>query len=216
MSGVTAFLSTQGASSSPPPSYLVSQDFETDFSGPPPSWNTTGDSTNINWHDTSSPLVGAASAATLSTGMAFTGYIDFTAQDEVWVFFALRVQTSSAFAFAFDLQSSGGTLITTGPWGDTSMVYQGGGNTSFPAVAASSGVIFYIWMHYKKGTGSNSVGELWVSTTTTLPVSPTVTFSNGTDTTQASRIVLDNSNGGVQYYWDYIRVSSTAIGSAPA
>jgi hypothetical protein len=49
---------------------------------------------------------------------------------------------------------------------------------------------YHIWLEYVKGTGANSEGKLYVSTTSTKPGSPTASFNTGIATLNASEIVI--------------------------
>jgi hypothetical protein len=197
-------------------SYLLQEDFEVNYSGPPPGWTVTGDAANYLFYDTSNPIVGVASLATQSTGNAVGTYKNFTATDDVWVFLAWRPVADGFGVFLRLQDGSGSDILTVWMWGTSAFALQGNGHTEFPSFSLSNGTPYYIWVHQTKGTGANGVTEFYVSTTTTKPGSPTFSWSDGTNTAQGGRLVLDNQNTGMKGMWDYARVADTVIGSAPS
>lgn len=197
------------------PSYLVSEDFETDYSGPPPSWvNGSG---TLNYYSATSPapIVGAHSAQQSSGSQL--GYIDFTGQSDVWAFCAFNPDVNVA-AYALYLTSGGvpgaGDEVYVRGWFGSWALF-GGGQSQFGGTSTISQT-YYVWIHYTKGTGANCVCDAYTSTTTTRPGSPSLTISNGNQTNNMSRLYLSGSGTALdKITWDYIRVSTTSIGSAP-
>jgi hypothetical protein len=70
-----------------------------------------------------------------------------------------------------------------------------GGNKA-NVTGLSAGVTYHVWLQYVKGSGSNSVGRIWVSATGTKPGSPSAEFTDGADTLDADRVLLFGGNSG--------------------
>ena len=195
-------------------SWLVTEDFET--SGPTTGWTVSGDTPNLTWNSTSSPITGSSSAKTAGRGNSVSAQYDFTATSDLWVYFAHQTLNSVPFMYSVIISDpSSGDALSIGYWGSSNFRFTGGNQDNFPSYTISTATTLYFWLHDTKGTGSNAVGELYVSTTTTKPGSPLSSWTNSNMTHDLSRITLNYSSNGADYKWDYLRVSSSIIGSAP-
>lgn len=189
-------------------SYLLEEDFETNYSGPPPGWSGT-----LSFYVTTSPLRGVASMAATNTNQSAS--VPFTSSSEVWVFTMLNPTGGNFLGELIELRDgSDANLIFFGIWGAANLRLRGGGKDEFPAFSIDFNTTYYVWIRYVAGSGSNSLAEFYVSTTATKPGTPTYSWSNGNSTTSASKLAFSGGGGGFGK-WDYIRVSATSIGSDP-
>jgi hypothetical protein len=94
-------------------------------------------------------------------------------------------------------------------------IFEGTGNVSSANGVIVTGTTYYVWLHRITGTGANGFLEVFVSTTTTKPGAATLTITNGSTVNNAQNIQIYNNTAFVMIA-DYLRVSATVIGSAPA
>ena len=194
---------------SPSQSYLVSEDFE--GTGTPSGWTASG----MTMDDATTPLVGSKSARINNTNAY--AYVDFTAQDEVWSFAVYQNNTNVPWVEQLIIAASDDTvLLSYGTLFDSQYWCLAPGKLNNSASTNPLGSKVYIWMHYKKGSGSNAEGHIYISSTTTKPGSPSVSWTDSTATQQASRFRIKGGGGSEAHQFDYVRVSITAIGDAPA
>jgi len=195
------------------PTYLVKQGFEGTGYDNSETW-TENASPNEDYATAPAPLVGSQSWQTAAIGGE--AYRNYTANDEVWAYGICNIQTlaNNRIIFAIRNSSDSGLVnIKCNADGSMSMVnFATTVNTS--AGLISNGTTFHIWVHYIKGTGANSTGELYVSANDTKPGSPQATTSVAGSTTQASRVAVMGWNDG-NFIWDKVRVDDVTIGSAP-
>jgi hypothetical protein len=213
MSGV--FTSIAGILPTAGSSYLLSDNFEyaNNAAAATAGWNNTGTPTWA-YATAPAPLVGSFSLALNGV----SNYVDrnFTAASDIWEFIAVNTGALSVDCYPTILRSSGAanqalTIITsTGVF----QLNAGGGTVSTGAVY-SANTTYYVWLHYVKGTGANAQAEGYISTTTTRPGSPTLSTTTGTSTLDAANVQIF-VNGTTTMITDYLRISSSSIGSAPA
>jgi hypothetical protein len=164
---------------------------------------------------TVSPLRGTKSLHVWNSNSA--AVVDFAAQDEVWAFMQFNIDATFDYQPVMQLRdSSDAMVISLALWSGTTIRYQASGKddfiTAFTMPRAQSA---FLWVRYAKGTGSNSIGEFYISTTATLPSSPTYSWTNSTSTAQVSRLFVTGGGGIPDNRYDYVRVSTSSIGSNP-
>lgn len=147
------------------PTYLITENFEDATSGydnnNANNWSATGSGVDPKYTTSPAPLAGSQSCK-------FTGgdktYVAFTGQSEIWCSFLFEVPTLSTGSdpFAYFMDSSANVLCYMLYDGDFSGRVSGfNGSQSTRTTAGISGATKYeCWMHYKKGTGSDSIIEV--------------------------------------------------------
>jgi hypothetical protein len=140
----------------------------------------------------------------------------FTASPEVWTFIEHNTGALTADQYPMVIRDGSGNnlcyviLTSTGAL----QIFDGSGSSSTGGGTVSANTSYYIWLHRLKGSGANGVADVYISTTTTKPGAATLSISNGSTTADAANIQIYN-NGGDTMITDYLRVSTTVIGSAP-
>jgi hypothetical protein len=191
--------------------FLACQNFETATTGYDNSESWTPDAGTPQPAYTTTHLRGTQSLylPTAST------YKAITASGEVYAFFRWRPTAVSPVAQSsvFVLWNSGFSVIGEVALLDTNQlaVYNG----SVPSIGSttiSAGTTYYVWVYWKKGTGSNGLATIWLSTTATKPGSPEATsVTTGTATDDAAYIE-PRSTESVNAIFDQILVKTTVIG----
>lgn len=192
--------------------YLLSEDFE--GTGTPSGWSSSG-SVDFDYATSPAPLVGAQSLSVgNSTGTATTS--NFPAQTHPYGFYRYY-HTAASSANFYCRTGAGGTTLR---WSTTS----GGGTTlycgtvsSYLGLVITPGALNFIWWEYQAGTGSDGIGRIWISSTTTKPGSPTGSITNGdaTATVVSLRwLNLDVDAADIMII-DSVRVADVEIGSNP-
>lgn len=140
----------------------------------------------------------------------------FTAQSDVWAFcvFNLNVYGASIFQLLNSSDVVVGAIAFTA--GGAVRASNGTVTADSSAATVIATTTYYLWMHYTKGTGANGVTDLYVSATTTIPGSPTISVTGGDAATDASKFRMFCNSFGVTGIFDKIRISATAIGSNPS
>ena len=189
-------------------SYLVDEDFE--GTGTPTGWTGTA---TINY-DYTPAIHGTESAKITDTGTTYVTTPDFAAQSDVWVFGAFNYSAVTADAIILYLRNA-----TSGNAGYLSIrqsdmkirFYHGTTSPSVGTTTISTGTTYYYWIHYIKGTGSDGVSQIYLSTTTTRPSSPELSATNGSGTYDVEHIRYYDWTATSDYIFDVVRVSATEI-----
>jgi hypothetical protein len=90
----------------------------------------------------------------------------------------------------------------------------GTANTATGTNAVTNATVYYIWVHYKKGTGTDGLADLWISTTTTRG-SPLLSITTGSSNEDAATIMPMQGVAGLSIF-NKMRVSASAIGDNPS
>jgi hypothetical protein len=191
------------------PKYFFTDDFET--ATPKDGWTYVSVSNN-----TVSPLSGTRSWRINSTNSVANLW--FPPQDEVWFFCKFYLVGSWLFQLHPESgtpnSNAAGSVFSVAQWTGTQLRVTGGGFDVFPT-AYIAGSVSYCWAQYKRGSGSNAICNLWVSSTTTRPATPLFTRTNATSTVPALRWWTSAGGGTLNNQMDNFRLSSTEIGSDP-
>lgn len=67
---------------------------------------------------------------------------------------------------------------------------------------------YYMWFYWKKGTGSDGITRVFISTSNSKPGSPEVEITNGNSTGNVSEFYLQGSNPS-DVIWDRVQLSAT-------
>ena len=194
-----------------------------DGPGTPTGWTNSG--AVPNW-DYTPALDGNQSLLLPSTtgtvGSSTT--IDFGNRPEVWVYFKLRLTAASQGTKTIGgLTQNGGLTLnqlfqvyTPGPLSGLLPSF-GGAQTM---AGFSPNVTYNVWLHYRKGTGSNGIVDIAFSTGAIKPTSGSsqfAQFTTYTGTNNAGRLVLGTSaHTTFDIILDDIRVAHAEIGNVPA
>lgn len=190
--------------------YLLSESFE--GTGYENSWTEAG---TPNEDYTTVVLDGSQSLGLVSSGDS--SYASFAAQSSVWFYCMFRFPsaTNNNTSHLIQLRDSGGAEVCGMRFasGGVYTISHGTANASSAASAYASATTYHIWLHYTKGTGANGTLDLYFSSTSTQPGSPSLSITTGTATADAAQIFLQR--GTTIMVIDKVRVSASAIGSAP-
>lgn len=190
--------------------YIVQQDFEGTGYDNSESWTESG---TVDEDYTSTILDGSQSCQ-VQAGTTTTRDWSSPALSTAYVYCILQSTTPGANGNLITLQSSDGSAMTSMSYlaAGTFRISQGVQNST--ATAVVSGTTYHIWIRYVKGVGNNGVSDLYVSTTSTKPGSPTVSLVTGSGSQDVTKIQL-RTPSGVNSIFDKLRVDDADIGSAP-
>lgn len=207
----------------PAQTYLLSEDFDgstacgngvdSNCSG---TWTKVGAeaTTDFSYSTAPAPLAGTYSAFVDGSAASGDGwYRSFTAQDTVYFYFIVNPTTRTARTVVSLRDSSGNTVMRVSDSGPEIAIYCND-TLAYSATAFANGTTVHIWADYTKGTGSNASCHLYHSSDSTKPGSPQITAS-GNATAQAAQFFISKDGSTPSLIFDKIRVSTTAIGSAP-
>jgi hypothetical protein len=187
--------------------------------GTPTGWTNSG--ATPNW-DYTPALDGTQSLllpSTIGTAGSSTK-IDFGDRPEVWVNFKLRLTatpqgTNTIGGLAPNGISILSQLFQINKNGSLNRLSFGGAQT---AAGVLPNTTYNVWLHYRKGTGSNGIVDIAFSTSATKPTSGSQ-FAQSTTYTgvnNAGRLVLGTSvNTTFGIILDDIRVAHAEIGNVP-
>lgn len=193
-------------------SYLVEEDCE---SGSTPSgWTDSG---AVEWNYATAPAPLAGSYSFRANGSTESTVKSFTAQSEVWAYLVVNITGLVSSPYAITLRdSSDANLIRVRFMSDGAVrAYNSTGSASTAAGVVASGTTYSVWIRYVKGTGSNSISQVWISSTTTKPGSVTVEKTDGSSTTDASKFFINPGVTSADLICDTMRAASFEIGSNP-
>ena len=196
------------------PSYLLSDNLEYADAAAAASAGWVDASSPV-WAYTTSPapLVGTRSFACDSTSDASVH--SFTAAAGCWAFCYYNVDVFGASLF--QLLNSSDTIVAGCAFRSDGSVRAINGTSTLDSAGGlvSPATTYCVWLHYTKGTGANGVTDVYVSNTSTIPGSPTISVTSGDASTDASKFRMFANSFGVVAVYDKVRVSTSAIGSNP-
>ena len=211
------FLMTSQSGGGAPPSWLLNETFEgTGYSDGSWTETITGDSTAIeDCTGTPCPLEGSQS---LSLYFDWLGDSDYTTRtlsasyDEIWMEFMWRSSDVANGVDLLQLLDSSNNVAGSVFMADDSLVY--GNNTqatndSYDSVVNTT---YYMWLHYKKGTGANSEIDGYISANTTKPGTASFSRVNGNSQYQVNKVRLfhgvsgNQPNNGTTFYFDHVQL----------
>ena len=184
--------------------------------GTPTGWTNSG---SVNWDYTSVHLEGNQSLYVPgpSFGLGNFTRVDFDNQAEVWVYFKLYLDASppTSATTIGGLGANGGTVTQLFQI-DSSLRPSFGGAQTTDSFALKTA--YHVWLHYRKGTGSNGIVEIGFSTDGTKPTSGNKykKLTTYTGTNDAGRLFLGTTTQTtITKIFDKIRVDNSEIGSNP-
>lgn len=194
--------------------YIMQQDFES--AGVPSGWASGG---TVTFHNTTSPLEGTGDlkeVGSVTTQAHYTFSSDLT---ELWQVCILKFVSLPSSGFSnviqfYDASFNNAMLMEVFNTGKVRGVNGVGfvGDTVDPVVA---GTLYYVKIHYKQGSGADSLTSIELSTSGTFINSGNLYIS--TTTGSSVRDVkydyfMYTVDGEVRY--DHIRVSATDLGNS--
>lgn len=189
-----SYATTNHTASSSGPTYYLQETFDAtgyDLAG----WTESFAAEILEDYATSpAPLEGTQSVFFNATATRSLISPTHTALAEKWEAFMLHITSASIPAaarglYAFRDSANNSVLALTVNATTGTVKLDVGTGTATSAAALSVGTTYYFWIRYVKGTGSNAVGEVYWSTTTT-PGSARATVTNGTSTTDSDKSVF--------------------------
>lgn len=192
-------------------SYIYTQDFE--GTGAPSGWSDTGGGAVD--YDYATALEGSQSLRFNTTTGSGATYSLASAYDTLYVYFILRPNVLTNFAYIFNIQTDGYTDLARIRTDGSGGFRVTANNESSSGGSWSVGNTYHMWFQYTKGTGADAIANLWVSTNATKPGSPTVSITTGNSTDQGQRIRFGPSYGTNDVVYDKLLVSTNSIGSNP-
>lgn len=189
-------------------SLLIDESWEGSF--PPSGWTANnGDTTQFS----SAGLSMEGSFVLRQLESAGSPTMKYTlAADKAELWFKIQYRQNALPSEAGDLfviYAANGTTKLACFWEDASgyLFTSQGSVDSSGHYASAANTTYDIWGHYKAGTGSNGIMEMFVDTTSTKPGSPSATVTAG-DATGSAR-VLDVQVGhlmSMAVYWDHTKI----------
>lgn len=187
---------------------LVNETFE--GTGTPTGWFKGG---SADFDSTASPLQGAQSLR-LNTSADYANTPSI-AEDEIWGRFLYRPSSVTDTVNTLILDDAGFTqMMGISLYTDGTLIAldNGVGVFDFTTDAMSANTTYYVWFHYKKGSGANAVIDVMFDTTcTTRPSVGSSKWAGGTTGVSTSDIEFAqfSSTGSIVYDYDDLQISNT-------
>jgi len=216
--GFPTFPKDKGFIKSGTVSYLLQENFE--GSGTPIGWNSlTG---SVNYDYSTGALEGSESMLQDASGGS-TGITTVAVENssEMWGHFVFETQRPSGSSATLSYlmyvrNSSNGTLMMMYIKNTDKLTIYDTGDRDQGTITISANTPYYVWWHYKAGSGANAVYETWVSTTPTKPGSTDASYSSGASAGDVDnlRITVNSGTNNIVKY-DNVIISNTVIGNNP-
>jgi hypothetical protein len=163
--------------------------------------------------ETSAPLKGSYSTTLVNVTSAYL-QDGFTAADDVYVSFALRVNALPTSSARIILLSNNGTSVgNIQLMPDGKLQLRNGSTTIGTTIGALNlGTIYRVGIHQRNGSGSNAVLEAYLANDGTSFGAPFATNASGTWTTPADRVRFGATAGGaLSATFDDIKIDTAAL-----
>lgn len=145
------------------------------------------------------PLVGSGSFYSAALSSYTTAHEYFAETDEVWMF--IRVHPLTGTPYAIQAWGSAGASVGYVQLRSSGVVRLNMGSSLDSGTGEwTTGVSYYIWVRFKKGTGADAEADVWISSSSAKPGSPLLSITTGTRTygTKGVRIgVLASSSSAI-------------------
>jgi hypothetical protein len=190
---------------------LVAEDFETSTAS-----NTWTRNAAQNWRYATAPAPLVDSFSWNGTAVGSEAYTNFSASTDIWAYAQCNISTLADGIDIFQLRDSsdvGQSKVRANANGSVRFLHFATTPTSAAGII-SAGNTFHMWMHYVKGSGANSWGELYVTNSGAKPAAPLLTATNEGSTANISRVAIMGWSGA-NHIFDKVRVSTNNIGSNP-
>jgi hypothetical protein len=164
--------------------------------------------------ETSAPLRGSVSARIANAGSSYLQE-GFTAADDLYVSFYLRVNALPSADTRIALISNGGTTLgnlVLRSNGALRLRNESAQITPDSTLLVNVGTLYRIGIHQKKGTGGNAMLEAYLAVGTAAFGAPFAGITNGTWTMAADRLRLGaTTSTAVDLVFDDIRLDTAAM-----
>lgn len=187
--------------------YLLNEDCE--GTGTPSGW---ADNSTPDWDYATSPAPLADSQSWY--GNAITKYSTFThgsTHSHIYGKFLVYVYSTPADHETMLSLRSGGvqqmgiTFRNTGVW----RVWDRTGDHAADTGAISDSTMYYIWLEYQTGTGSDGVNKIWINTSDSKPGSPSASVSSSDSNADVDIMRITGLTPGI--IWDNLQLSESEI-----
>jgi hypothetical protein len=200
-----------------PPTYLREQGFEGAGYDNGETWTESG--ATINEDYTGVVLDGSQTLRIAWASTAPNTKTSFTSVDEVWVYFLLRpITIENANRIIASITGSGTRVLELKVVASTAALRVQWGSTATTVGTLSAATTYHVWVHYKKGTGANSIIDVGFSTDGTRPTSGNnfAQSTSNSSTIQVNELILGEGTSYIQeYLYDKVRVDDVQIGDNP-
>ncbi len=189
--------------------YIVEENFE--GTGTPAGWFNSGGNFD---QSTSGLSLEASEALALTGGAAQSNTPTGIAQGEVWVRYRVRFIEDGAGALLYFYDSGFGQRGLVYRQTGGALTVDSGGGSDTTVATTSINTTYWIWVHYKKGTGANGEMDVWFSSTSTKPADGSdnhATITGSTATADIDFLAFINTSGNVEHYIDEVRVAAASI-----
>jgi len=206
--GSTTVVVGQGGGGEPPPScdVLLCGDFE--GTGAEAGWSGSGNGYDFDYSTTGLSMEGDECLRLDSSSDTATG--SFTSKSEVWGKFMWRTSADTAEIDIFKLRSST-TVVATLYAGTTYLEGENGSDWGATSLDKAANTTYYVWFYYV----ASSTWDVYVSTNTTQPDSPTLRLNGaGISASAVDNIWFSRSTGTGYNYYDDVWISDSSTGWA--
>lgn len=182
-----------------------SQDFE--GTGRPTDW--VDDTGTPDYDYTGDPLAGSQSLY-CGTGGDTIALLNITASANVYMYFQIKIPDATTSTFR-TIVGGGSFGLLHGTGSDWYLTH--GSVDNYPEGTTSTpgnGVLYYIWLEYQKGTGSDGNLKFYKSTNTTKPGSPDMEITTGDATSDCSEVNFRNWESDKGVIFDTLKIRSTS------
>lgn len=186
---------------------LVCQNFEDSGYDNSESWTeSVGTNGIVDEDDTTATVLRGSQQLKIyagDSGQVSATTKSYTASDEIWFHARANLTAINGSGDVIVIMDSGSTeLMNINVQYSTDYVKGVCGSSSITSsTSVSPGNAIHIWGHYKKGTGTDAVYQIWIGTTLNrAEATLAVDGSNGTRTYQAAKIRLVSSYQNTNYY----------------
>lgn len=195
------------------PTLLLNENCE--GTGTPSGWT---DDVTVSWDYTSTVLNGAQSMDAQGSGGNASRYDLGTTYTELYGKLLVRVVSGANGLQVLTMRDASNTHTVFSiqfTATDLAIIDGGSGSGTTTVGSITTGVKYWVWWHYKTGSGSNAIGEIWISTTSTQPAngsSSYATFTNGTETLPMQKPEFGVWSGtGHEVILDDMQIAQSAI-----
>ncbi len=166
--------------------------------------------------ETAAPLSGPGSARISNVA----AYVEesFTAQNDLFVSFRVRLTATPSGSARLFMISNGGTTQANLMLQSTSRLRLRVGSTNIGAesIALTTSTTYVVRVRQKRGTAGNATVEAWISPVGTAFGAPFASLATGTWTSAADRVRVGGTNGArVSILLDDLLLDGSAMPSAP-
>jgi len=209
------YQAAMGSSAASGTVFIINEDFEA--AGTPSGWGAQNGSPNFDY--SAAPLEASQSLYCASASAAVRARVDFTDQVEIYVYFLVRFTNGSLPASG--TPNFGGIAVNGGTTLQPSLtVTATSGIINYGPISTSGGIsvntTYHFWLHYKQGSGANSLMDVGFSTTGIRPTSGSnyAATTTGSNTNLAGRVFCGTNATtlGADLIFDKVRVATTQIG----